>query len=109
MGNRFVFGNKAFFLNLKNKGRDFTLPEAGSRKSSDPFVPYKKRIHHKNAYPLLSCSDIEELLARFLPRRDVTREEARLQLEHRYIQRQKAIEPQTRYQKNQFISKNLKI
>ena len=34
-----------------------------------------ERIHHKDIYPMLSCSDIEQLLARFLPRRDVTKEE----------------------------------
>jgi len=39
--------------------------------------------------PLLSCSDIEELLAHFLPRHDVTKEEVILQLEQRHIPRQK--------------------
>jgi SRSO17 transposase len=29
-----------------------------------------ERIHHKDNLPLLSCSDIEELLSRFLPRRE---------------------------------------
>jgi SRSO17 transposase len=33
------------------------------------------RIAHKETYPLLSCADIEDLLAHFLPRRDVTEEE----------------------------------
>ena len=42
-----------------------------------------ERIRHKDTYPLLSCSDIEELLSRFLPRRDVTRKEVIRQLEHR--------------------------
>jgi len=58
-----------------------------------------ERIHHKDTYPLLTCSDIEELLARFLPRRDVTKEEVILQLEHRHSQRQKAIESHARRQK----------
>ncbi len=58
-----------------------------------------ERIHHKDTYPLLSCSDIEELLARFLPRRDVTKEEVILQLEHRHSQRQKAIESHARRKK----------
>lgn len=58
-----------------------------------------ERIHHKDTYPLLSCSDIEELLARFLPRRDVTKEEVILQLEYRHSQRQKAIESHARRQK----------
>ena len=31
------------------------------------------RMQHIDTYPLLSCSDIEELLCRFLPRRNVTR------------------------------------
>jgi len=64
-----------------------------------------ERIHHKDTYPLLSCSDIEELLARFLPRRDVTREEVILQLEHRHRQRQKAIESHARRQKKVHRSK----
>jgi len=51
-----------------------------------------ERIHHKDTYPLLSCADIEELLAHFLPRRDVTRKEVISQLEQRHKQRQKAIE-----------------
>jgi hypothetical protein len=68
-----------------------------------------ERIHHKDTYPLLSCSDIEELLSRFLPRRDVTREEVILQLEQRHIQRKKAIESHTRCQKTQFTSESLKI
>jgi SRSO17 transposase len=62
------------------------------------FMTYE-RIHHEDTYPLLSCADIEDLLAHFLPRRDVTREEVILQLEQRHIQRQKAIESHTRRQK----------
>ena len=58
-----------------------------------------ERINHKDTYPLLSCADIEHLLARFLPRRDVTKEEVILQLEHRHRHRQKAIESHTRRQK----------
>ena len=46
----------------------------------------------KDDYPLLSCADIEELPAHFLPRRDVTDAEVILQLEERHRQRQKAIE-----------------
>lgn len=72
------------------------------------FMTYE-RIHHKDTYPLLSCADIEELLAHFLPRRDVTREEVILQLEQRHIQRQKAIESHTRCQKILFTSKKHKI
>jgi SRSO17 transposase len=58
-----------------------------------------ERIHHKNTYPLLSCSDIEKLLARFLPRRDVTKEEIISQLEKRHRHRQKAIDSHARWQK----------
>jgi SRSO17 transposase len=57
-----------------------------------------ERIRHKDTYPLLSCSDIEELLARFLPRRDVTKEEVISQLEYRHSQRLRAIESHARRQ-----------
>ena len=62
------------------------------------FFMLSDKIHHKDTYPLLSCSDIEELLARFLPRRDVSQEEVVFQLEQRHRQRQKAIESHTRCQ-----------
>lgn len=55
-----------------------------------------ERISHEETYPLLSCSDIEELLSRFLPRRDVTKDEIIQQLEHRHRKRQAAIESHTR-------------
>lgn len=58
-----------------------------------------ERIYHKDTYPLLSCADIEDLLARFLPRRDVTEKEILFQLEHRHRHRQKAIDSHTRRQK----------
>ena len=57
-----------------------------------------ERIHHKDTYPLLSCADIEDLLARFLPRRDVSEEEVVFQLEQRHRQRQKAIQSHARCQ-----------
>lgn len=57
-----------------------------------------ERILHKNTYPLLSCSDIEDLLARFLPRRDMTEDEVVFQLEQRHRQRKKAIESHARCQ-----------
>ena len=57
-----------------------------------------ERINHKDTYPLLSCADIEALLAHFLPRRDVTEEEVIFQLEQRHLQRQKAIDSHTRCQ-----------
>jgi len=65
-----------------------------------------ERIGHKDIYPLLTCSDIEELLARFLPRRDVTEEEIIFQLEQRHLQRQKAIDSHTRRQKEVFEPKS---
>ena len=43
-----------------------------------------ERIHHKDTYPFLSYSDIEALLARFLPRRDVSEEEVLFQLDQRH-------------------------
>ena len=58
-----------------------------------------EKINHKDTHPLLSCADIEDLLAHFLPRRDVTEEEVIFQLEQRHRQRQKAIESHTRSQK----------
>ena len=57
-----------------------------------------EKIYHKDTYPLLSCADIEELLAHFLPRRDVSEEEVIFQLEKRHIQREKAIESHARSQ-----------
>jgi SRSO17 transposase len=57
-----------------------------------------EKIHHKETYPLLSCGDIEGLLAHFLPRRDVTEEEVIFQLEQRHLQRQKAIDSHARGQ-----------
>ena len=65
-----------------------------------------ERIRHKDTCPLLSCSDIEELLARFLPRRDVTEEEIIFQLEQRHFQRQKAIDSHARRQKEFFEPKS---
>ena len=58
-----------------------------------------ERIYHKDMYPLLSCADIEALLAHFLPRRDVTEGEVIFQLHQRHLQRQKAIASHARRQK----------
>jgi SRSO17 transposase len=68
-----------------------------------------ERIHHEDTYPLLSSADIEQLLARFLPRRDVSKEEIIHQLEHRHRQRQIAIESHTRRQKIQLNQKQIVI
>lgn len=60
-----------------------------------------ERMRHKATYPLLSCSDIEELLSHFLPRRDVSEAEVIRQLEDRHRRRQSAIESHTRKQQKQ--------
>ena len=62
------------------------------------FFMLTEKIYHKDTYPLLTCSDIEDLLSRFLPRRDVTEEEVISQLEERHRQRQKAIDSHARCQ-----------
>lgn len=58
----------------------------------------EERLSQKEAYPLLSCSDIEVLLARFLPRRDATVEEVIRQMEARHRARQAAIDSAYRKQ-----------
>lgn len=50
-----------------------------------------ERMRHSDTYPLLSCADIEELLARFLPSRNMTKNEIIRQLEHRHRKRRAAI------------------
>ncbi len=56
------------------------------------------RRYHKDDYPLLSCSDIEVLLAHFLPRRDITVEEVLRQMEIRHKKRQSSIDSAMRKQ-----------
>lgn len=51
-----------------------------------------ERIANKEEYPVLTCADIECLLARFLPRRDTGVEQVIAQLEKRHQQRQAAID-----------------
>ena len=58
-----------------------------------------ERMRHKDTCPLLSCSDIEELLSHFLPRRDVSEAEVFRQLEDRHRRRRSAIESHTRKQR----------
>lgn len=58
----------------------------------------EEKLSHKQSHPLLSCSDIEVLLAHFLPRRDVTVEEVVRQMEARHQARQKAIDSAYRRQ-----------
>jgi SRSO17 transposase len=55
-----------------------------------------ERIEQRAAYPLLSCTDIEVLLAHFLPRRDLDEAEVIRQVAARHQRRQKAIESHTR-------------
>ena len=52
----------------------------------------KQRIEHQDDLPLLSCADIETLLAHFLPRRDVGVEEVIRQMEVRHQKRQASID-----------------
>ena len=59
----------------------------------------KERLLQKDDYPLLSCSDIECLLARFLPRRDRSRDEVIRQMEVRHKKRQKSIDSAYRIQR----------
>ena len=65
------------------------------------FFMLTERIRHKDTYPLLSCSDIEELLSRFLPRRDVSEVEVIRQLEDRHRRRRSAIKSHTQKQRKQ--------
>jgi SRSO17 transposase len=58
-----------------------------------------QRIEHADDCPLLSCSDIEHLLARFLPRRDTTPDEVLRHMEHRHRQRQDSIDQAYRKQR----------
>lgn len=58
----------------------------------------EEKLLHKQKHPLLSCSDIETLLAHFLPRRDVTIEEVVRQMEARHRARQAAIKSSYRRQ-----------
>jgi SRSO17 transposase len=58
----------------------------------------EEKLLHGQSHPLLSCADIEVLLAHFLPRRDVTVEEVVRQMEARHEARRKAIESAHRRQ-----------
>ena len=52
----------------------------------------EERIIQQEDYPLLSCSDIETLLAHFLPRRDLEVDEVVRQMEVRHHKRQASID-----------------
>lgn len=58
----------------------------------------EEKLLHKQSHPLLSCADIEILLAQFLPRRDVTNQEVVRQMEARHKARQNAIDSAYRRQ-----------
>jgi SRSO17 transposase len=58
----------------------------------------EEKIAHKQSHPLLSCSDIETLLAHFLPKRDVTDAEVIRQMAARHKARQSAIDSAYRRQ-----------
>ena len=51
-----------------------------------------EKINHRDVCPYLTCADIEDLLAHFLPRRDYTEEEVIRQMEERHRMRKKAFE-----------------
>jgi len=59
----------------------------------------EEKLTQKEDYPLLSCADIEFLLAHFLPRRDVTVAEVVRQMEARHRARQAAIDSAYRRQR----------
>jgi SRSO17 transposase len=52
----------------------------------------EERIAQRDAYPLLSCSDVETLLRHFLPRRDLDPQEVIRQMEKRHAKRRAATE-----------------
>lgn len=58
----------------------------------------KERIENKEEYPLLSCGDIEKLLAKFLPRRDITTGEIIRQVKKSHDKRKAAMESAARLQ-----------
>ena len=56
----------------------------------------EERVVQKEEHPLLSCKNIEVLLATFLPRRDVDQAEVLMQMRQRHRLRQRAIESHAR-------------
>jgi hypothetical protein len=51
-----------------------------------------ERLRMKDQRPLLSCADIERLLAAFLPRRDANPEQVLSHMNRRHEMRRRAIE-----------------
>lgn len=58
-----------------------------------------QRLKNSEAYPMLSCNDVVEILSYFLPHRMATEEEVFRQLEERHRRRKKAIESAYNQQK----------
>ena len=56
------------------------------------LVMLKERTASRDTCPLLSCADVETLLAHVLPRRDVALEEVIRQLEVRHRRRQASVD-----------------
>jgi hypothetical protein len=52
----------------------------------------EERLQAEDTYPLLSCSDIEELLKQFLPKRAVTQAEVYEQMDKRHRKRRASIQ-----------------
>jgi hypothetical protein len=80
----------------------FQIPKNTSNRTASPTVSlwFDAGRPQEEEYPLLSCSDITTLLARFLPRRDIHPDEVIRQLEVRHKKRQAAIE--NAFQNQQF-------
>ena len=62
----------------------------------------KERVENYEDIPLLSCADIETLLAHFLPRRDIGVDEVIRQMDIRHRKRQASID--SAYAKQQLKS-----
>lgn len=61
----------------------------------------EERLLNKEDYPLLSCPDIQILLSKFLPQKNLTVDEVVDQMEKRHKKRQSAINSAYRRQKNE--------
>ena len=70
----------------------------GTRNDGHAVFMHTERALHEDTYPVLSCADIEDLLARFLPRPEETEEEVISLLEQRHHQRKKSIKSHARSQ-----------
>jgi hypothetical protein len=60
-----------------------------------------EKLSLKNQHPLLSCADIEALLAVFLPRRNATPEQVLNQMHRRHKLRRNAIESHAKRQQEE--------